>query len=127
MNIRHYTCRMTWSTEDGEHVATCAEFRSLSWLAKSPEAALKGIQKVVADVVADMRGAGEAAPQPLAEKHYSGKFRVRIPPPLHRALALTAAEEGGAALTVWRARSWRHDANGTTPPTWRCASGGQVR
>ena len=54
MNIKHYTYRITWSTEDGEHVGLCAELPSLSWLAKTPEAALKGIQKVVADVVADM-------------------------------------------------------------------------
>ncbi|OGA32092.1 MAG: hypothetical protein A3F75_11975 [Betaproteobacteria bacterium RIFCSPLOWO2_12_FULL_64_23] len=94
MNIKHYTYRVTWSTEDGEHVALCAEFPSLSWLAKTPEAALKGIQKVVADVVSDMQASGEAVPEALAEKRYSGEFRVRIPPQLHRALALTAAEQG---------------------------------
>ncbi len=94
MNIKHYTYRVTWSTEDGEHVGLCAEFPSLSWLAKTPEAALKGIQKVVAGVVADMQASGEAVPEALAEKRYSGEFRVRIPPQLHRALALTAAEQG---------------------------------
>ena len=94
MNIKHYTYRVTWSTEDGEHVGLCAEFPSLSWLAKTPEAALKGIQKVVAGVVTDLRASGEAVPEPLAEKHYSGEFRVRIPPQLHRSLALTAAEQG---------------------------------
>lgn len=94
MNIKHYTYRVTWSPEDDEHVALCAEFPSLSWLAKTPEAALKGIQKVVAEVVADMETSGEAVPQALAEKHYSGEFRVRIPPQLHRRLALAAAEEG---------------------------------
>jgi predicted HicB family RNase H-like nuclease len=94
MNIKHYTYRVTWSPEDGEHVALCAEFPSLSWLAKTPEAALKGIQKVVADVVTDMQASGEAVPEALAEKHYSGEFRVRIPPQLHRTLALTAAEQG---------------------------------
>ena len=45
MNTKHYTYRVTWSPEDGEHVGLCAELRSLSWLAKTPEAALKGIQK----------------------------------------------------------------------------------
>ncbi len=94
MNIKHYTYRVTWSTEDGEHVALCAEFPSLSWLAKTPEAALKGIQKVVAEVGIDMQASGEAVPEALAEKRYSGEFRVRIPPQLHRALALTAAEQG---------------------------------
>jgi predicted HicB family RNase H-like nuclease len=90
MNIKHYTYRVTWSPEDGEHVGLCAELPSLSWLAKTPEAALKGIQKVVADVVTG----GEAVPAALAEKNYSGQFRVRIPPLVHRKLALMAAEQG---------------------------------
>lgn len=94
MNIKHYTYRVTWSPEDGEHLALCAEFPSLSWLASTPEAALKGIQKVVAEAALDMKANGEPIPVALAEKHYSGEFRVRIPPQLHRSLALTAAEEG---------------------------------
>ena len=94
MSVDHYTYRVTWSAEDGEHVGLCAEFRSLSWLAKTPEAALKGIRRVVAESVADMQTSGESAPVPLAERHYSGEFRVRIPPLLHRALATEAAEQG---------------------------------
>jgi len=66
----------------------------LSWLAKTPEAALKGIQKVVGDVVADMQASNEPIPLALAEKSYSGEFRVRIPPHVHRHLALMAAEQG---------------------------------
>ena len=94
MNINHYTYRVTWSPEDNEHLGLCAEFPSLSWLAKTPEAALKGIGNAVAVVVADMRASGEPVPEAMAEKHYSGEFRVRIPPQLHRKLALTAAEQG---------------------------------
>jgi len=94
MSVDHYTYRVTWSAEDGEHVGLCAEFPSLSWLAKTPEAALKGIRRVVSEAVADMQAAGEAIPVPLAEKHYSGEFRVRIPPQVHRALATQAAEQG---------------------------------
>jgi predicted HicB family RNase H-like nuclease len=41
-----------------------------------------------------MRAAGEPIPVPLAEKRYSGEFRVRIPPTVHRSLALQAAEQG---------------------------------
>ena len=37
---------------------------------------------------------GEVPPTALAEKRYSGEFRVRIPPQVHRALALEAAEQG---------------------------------
>jgi predicted HicB family RNase H-like nuclease len=49
---------------------------------------------MVAASVADMIANGEALPVPLAEKRYSGEFRVRIPPQVHRALALEAAEQG---------------------------------
>ncbi len=94
MNAHHYTYRVTWSPEDGEHVGLCAEFPSLSWLASTPDAALKGIRRVVAQSVEDMRHSGEDVPQPLSEKHYSGQFRVRIPPEVHRALATQAAEQG---------------------------------
>jgi len=94
MSVDHYTYRVTWSAEDGEHVGLCAEFPSLSWLAKTPVAALKGIRQVVAEAVADMQAAGETIPVPLSEKRYSGEFRVRIPPEVHRALAMQAAEQG---------------------------------
>ena len=89
MNIKHYTYRVTWSPEDDKHVALCAEFPSLSWLAKTPEAALEGIQKVIAGTVIDMDANGEAAPQALAEKRYSGEFRVSISPQLQRLLQFT--------------------------------------
>lgn len=89
-----YTYRVTWSEEDQEHVGLCAEFPGLSWLATSPEAALRGIRKVVADVVAEMRSSGETIPEPLASRRFSGKFVVRVPPNVHRDLALEAAEAG---------------------------------
>ena len=66
----------------------------MSWLAKSPEAALRGIRKVVADVSKDMRSSGEPIPQPLSCKNYSGKFLVRVPPDTHRRMAIEAAEAG---------------------------------
>lgn len=94
MNPDHYTYRVTWSPEDGEHVGLCVEFPSLSWLAATPEAALLGIRQMISEAVADMQSTGETVPEPLAERHYSGEFRVRIPPEVHRALTLQAAEQG---------------------------------
>ena len=90
----HYTYRITWSAEDGEHVGLCAEFPSLSWLDDTQEKAFSGIQRVVAGVVEDMRTNNEPVPEPMAERHYSGKFMVRIPPELHQSLAIQAAEAG---------------------------------
>jgi predicted HicB family RNase H-like nuclease len=89
-----YTYRVTWSEEDNEYVGLCVEFPSLSWLEPLPEEALKGIRELVAQAVADMEVNGETVPEPIAIKKYSGKFMVRIPPELHRHLALEAAEAG---------------------------------
>lgn len=93
VDVAHYTYRVTWSAEDGEFVATCLEFPSLSWLAESRNEAVDGLEKLVADVVADMLASGEAIPEPFAERRYSGTFNVRIGEQLHRDLAMHAAEQ----------------------------------
>jgi predicted RNase H-like HicB family nuclease len=53
-DVSHYTYRVTWSDEDDEFVATCAEFPSLSWLAESPAEALQGFQILLINVLNDM-------------------------------------------------------------------------
>ena len=53
-----------------------------------------GIREVVSDVVHDMDKNKEEIPSPLANKNYSGKFLVRVPPEIHRTLAIQAAEAG---------------------------------
>jgi len=90
----HYTYRVTWSAEDGEFVGLCIEFPSLSWLASTQEEAFTRIRQLVAECVADMDANGETPPEPLADRAYSGRFVVRVPPETHRALAMKAAEEG---------------------------------
>ncbi len=90
----HYTYRVTWSEDDNEYIGLCVEFPSLSWLEKTPESALKGIREVIAEVVNDMKKNKEQIPEPISIKHYSGKFMVRVPPDVHRTLAIKAAEAG---------------------------------
>ncbi len=90
----HYTYRVTWSADDDEYVGLCAELPGLSWLAETPESALKGIRNIVADVIEDMKNNKEKIPEPIAIKNYSGKFMVRVPPDVHRELAIKAAEAG---------------------------------
>ena len=82
----------------------CAEFPSLSWLADSPEQALAGVRKLVRDVLADMAATGEQAPAPFADRTYSGRFVVRVPPEVHRSLAVAAAEEGVSLNRLVNAR-----------------------
>jgi predicted HicB family RNase H-like nuclease len=89
-----YTYRVTWSEDDNEYVGLCVEFPSLSWLSRTPEAALKGIRRLVAEIISDMEAKDEIIPEPIACRQYSGKFMVRVPPEVHRNLAIRAAESG---------------------------------
>src|SRR5687767_13681731 len=93
-DVSHYTYRVSWSADDAEYVATCAEFPSLSWLAGSQVEALRGLEQLIVDVVADMAAAGKHVPQPFSERAYSGKFNLRVGELLHRQLAMHAAEDG---------------------------------
>jgi len=92
-DVSRYTYRVTWSVEDDEFVATCIEFPSLSWLAETQAAALQGLVDLVADTVTDLIAEGEAVPEPMSERSYSGKFNLRVGEGLHRRLAIEAAEE----------------------------------
>lgn len=93
MRNEHYTYGIVWSAEDGEYVATCAEFTSLSWLADSPEAALAGIRKLVTDVVAGMQESDDA------EHDFSGARRVQDVPDLAKLQA--KAKEGKVSITLY--------------------------
>ena len=90
--VDKYTYRVIWSEEDQEHVGLCAEFPSLSWLERSQAGALRGIVDAVRHAVGDMSKRGEPIPEPLATRRYSGQFKVRIPPEVHRRLTIEAAE-----------------------------------
>ena len=89
-----YTYRVTWSEEDQEYVGLCAEFPSLSWLEKSPEKSLQGIRRLVNESVTDLKRNKEPVPEPISTRPYSGRFVVRVPPEVHRMLAIQAAESG---------------------------------
>ena len=91
-----YTYQVTWSANDGEHVATCLEFPSLSWLAATEVDALRGICDLVRDGIEDLRANDEAVPEPLADRQYSGKFMVRTTPEVHRRLAIEATVAGAS-------------------------------
>ncbi len=92
--IEKYTYRVMWSEEDEEFIGLCAEFPSLSWLASTSAKALKGIQAVVKKCTADMSKNKEEIPSAISARNFSGKFMVRVPPEVHRHLAVEAAESG---------------------------------
>jgi len=90
--IEKYSYRVMWSDEDGEFVGLCSEFPSLSWLSRSQDLAFKGIRQLVSETVLEMEDNKEPIPEPISTKRYSGKFMVRVPPELHKRLALEALE-----------------------------------
>ena len=90
--VEKYAYRIVWSEEDGEYVGLCAEFPSLSWLDKSPDAAFKGIRQLVGEVISDLKSQHESIPEPFSFKKFSGKFVIRVLPELHRELAIEAQE-----------------------------------
>ena len=87
-----YSYRVTWSEDDQEYVGLCAELPSISWLSPNQSEAFNGIRKLAADIIKDLEQEGESVPEPISTKSYSGKFMVRVPPELHRKLALEATE-----------------------------------
>ncbi|WP_018133644.1 type II toxin-antitoxin system HicB family antitoxin [Acaricomes phytoseiuli] len=93
MNWQQYTYRVAWHPEDGEFVATVAEFPSLSWLAETSTEAFEGIQVLARDVVKDMEDAGEQVPAPFSLRPYSGRIPIRTTPEVHRRLSIEAAEQ----------------------------------
>ena len=105
MTLNYYTYRVTWSQEDEEFVGLCAEFPSLSWLGvlpktkPSPESG-----RWWRTSSEDMLGNDEPLPKPIADRAYSGKFIVRVPPEMHRALVTRAAEEGVSLNRLVNAR-----------------------
>lgn len=91
---KHDTYRVTWSQEDNEYVALCAEFPSLSFLAEEQADALNGMVELVRSVLEDMKVSNEIPPEPFSERSFSGKFQIRVPPKMHRLLTLLSNEQG---------------------------------
>jgi antitoxin HicB len=57
---------------------------------------------------------GDPIPQPRIPEHYSGRFNVRVPRSLHRALA-EAAEAEGVSLNLFVATALAQAANQAAP------------
>ena len=89
-----YTYRVFWSEEDSAYIGLCAELPSMSHVDDTIEAAIAGIRDLAAFTVDDLAESGEAVPEPLHSRRYSGHLNLRVPPETHRALVVAAAEAG---------------------------------
>ncbi len=89
-----YTYRIEWSVEDQLHIARCIEFPSLAAHGATPEKALREIEDVVAESIRWIEEEGGVVPEPLGARHYRGNITLRVPPDVHRGLAILSAEQG---------------------------------
>jgi predicted HicB family RNase H-like nuclease len=92
--VKKYTYRIEWSEEDQVHLARCLEFPSLITHGKTPEKALKEIELVVAESIKWIEEEKGTVPEPLGTRHYKGNITLRVPPEVHKALAMLSAEQG---------------------------------
>jgi predicted HicB family RNase H-like nuclease len=94
VDLNHYSYRVVWSPEDAEYVATALEWGpGLSWLDEDPTTALAGLRDLIRESIEDLQADSKPVPSPLADRDYSGRLLLRMPKPLHRDLAIHAAEE----------------------------------
>lgn len=92
--IEKYTYRIEWLEEDKVHIARCLEFPSLATHGNTAEEALREIEKVVEETIKWMKEDNEQIPEPLGLKKFKGNLTLRVPPEIHRELAIKSAEEG---------------------------------
>lgn len=78
--VAQYRYSVQWSPEDQEFMATVLEFPSLSWLDEDQFEALRGIERLVSEVIDELTQSGEAAPEPIAMQKFSGRLNLRVPP-----------------------------------------------
>jgi len=91
---KRYTYRIEWSDADQAHLARCLEFPSLAAHGSTPEKALAEIEFVVSESLRWMEEEGEPIPEPLGSRRFKGNITLRVPPDVHRRLAILSAEQG---------------------------------
>ena len=99
-DIKKYTYRIEWSEDDNVHIARCLEFPSLAAHGKTPDKALKEIETVVAESVKWIEEENGIVPDPFGIRHYKGNITLRVPPDVHRMLAILSAEQG-VSVNQW--------------------------
>lgn len=92
--VDKYTYRIEWSEEDQIFIARCMEFSGLAAHGATSESALKEIKKVVNESIKWLKEEGKTVPEPLGMKKFKGNLTLRVPPEIHRELAVKSAEEG---------------------------------
>lgn len=88
-----YAIELVWSEEDGGYIATVPELPGCSAFGETEEEALREVKVAQELWLVAARQEGREVPQPVAQRRYSGRFALRMPPELHRRLDLEARKQ----------------------------------
>lgn len=88
-----YAVKLFYSEEDGGYIATVPELPGCSAFGETEEDALKEVKVAEELWIKTAKRQGRPIPQPVAEKEYSGRFSLRVPPELYKRLVIEAKAE----------------------------------
>ncbi|MEX2228502.1 MAG: toxin-antitoxin system HicB family antitoxin [Dehalococcoidia bacterium] len=80
--------------EDGAYTAWIVEIPNVLSEGDSADDALANLEDAFAGVLRVMLDEQRAVPEPYSEREFSGRLQLRIPPSLHRRVAIRAEAEG---------------------------------
>lgn len=83
-----------WSAEDGAYVGSAPGLVDACCHGDDEAAVYKELCQIVEEWIEIYKKEGMPLPEPTAGKTYSGKFVVRVPPELHKALTIRALQRG---------------------------------
>ena len=101
---RKYVKLVEWSDEDKLYIGSAPPLIGQSCHGKTEVEVLTQLNQIVEDWIVTLLTRGEPLPEASANKEYSGKFIVRIPPAVHKKAALKAMAQG-ASLNQFVARA----------------------
>lgn len=94
MKHSKYPIQINFDEKDGDYLAVVPDLPGCSAFGDTPEEALREAETAIELWLEAARQIGKPIPEPSVESAFSGKFNLRIPKSLHRALALRAQAEG---------------------------------
>ncbi|MEW6490537.1 MAG: toxin-antitoxin system HicB family antitoxin [Thermodesulfobacteriota bacterium] len=83
-----------WSEEDGCYVGTCPELLYGGVHGNDEAGVYAELCRVAEEAVELYRRDGKPLPPATAGKKYSGRFVLRVPPEVHKKLAIRALQRG---------------------------------
>ena len=96
---RDYLRVVEWSEKDGCFIGSAPPLIGPCCHGATEVSVLRQLRKIVDEWLAIHDQDKSAPPSPLKGSGYSGRFVLRVPPPVHQALALKAREVGKSLNT----------------------------